>query len=104
MLARGLRRLRGSPLREFHSDYYLRINQRRLEHLATLPLPLAERSVLEVGAGIGDHTSFFIDRGCTVTITDAREENLAIVGRRLPGNRRPASRPRRARHDVRRPL
>jgi SAM-dependent methyltransferase len=74
-----------SPAKEFHSDHYLRHNQRRQEHLTTLGLPLAGRSVLEVGAGIGDHTSFFIDRGCAVVITEAREANLAILRRRFPG-------------------
>jgi hypothetical protein len=40
--------------------------------------------VLEIGAGIGDHTSFFLDRGCKVTATDARPENIAIIARRFP--------------------
>jgi hypothetical protein len=68
----------------FHSDHYLRHNQRRQEHLATLGLDLAAKTVLEVGAGIGDHTTFFIDRGCTVTTSDAREENVALLLERLP--------------------
>jgi Methyltransferase domain len=73
-----------SALEEFHSYHYLRHDQRRQEHLATLGLDLADRTVLEVGAGIGDHTSFFLDRGCTVTTSDAREENLELLRRRLP--------------------
>jgi ABC-type polysaccharide/polyol phosphate transport system ATPase subunit/SAM-dependent methyltransferase len=72
------------PVAEFHADHYVRHNQRRLEHLASLDLPLAGRSVLEVGAGIGDHTSFFLERGCSVLATDAREENLAVLRRRFP--------------------
>lgn len=68
----------------FWSNHYLRHNQRRQEHLATLGLPLAGRTVLEVGAGIGDHTSFFLDRGCTVTVTEAREQNLAVLRQRDP--------------------
>jgi hypothetical protein len=68
----------------FHNPEYLRHNQRRQEHLATLGLPLSGRSVLEVGAGIGDHTSFFLDRGCRVTITEAREENVAMLSERFP--------------------
>lgn len=70
---------------EFHSDEYLRHNQRRLEHLASLRLPLHGKSVLEVGAGIGDHTGFFLDRGCRVHVTDARPENLSILRERLGG-------------------
>jgi hypothetical protein len=71
----------------FRTDEYQRHNLRRQEHLATLGLKIAGRSVLEVGAGIGDHTSFFIDRGCTVTATDARPDNLAVLSRRFPGVR-----------------
>jgi hypothetical protein len=31
---------------DFHSNHYLRMNQRRLEHLASLGLPLSGRTVL----------------------------------------------------------
>lgn len=72
------------PQKIFHSHHYLRHNQRRQEHLASLNLELSHRSVLELGAGIGDHTSFFLDRGCDVTITEAREENLQILKSRFP--------------------
>jgi FkbM family methyltransferase len=53
------------------------MNARRLEHLASLDLPLSGRDVLEVGAGVGDLTSFFLDRGCSVTAIEPRPENLA---------------------------
>jgi hypothetical protein len=69
---------------DFRSDEYLHHNQRRQEHLASLELPLPGASVLEVGAGLGDHTSFFIDRGCMVTTTDGRPENVDLLGRRYP--------------------
>jgi ABC-type polysaccharide/polyol phosphate transport system ATPase subunit/SAM-dependent methyltransferase len=72
------------PWLEFHSDHFARHNQRRLEHLASLELPLAQRTVLELGAGIGDHTSFFLDRECTVVATDGRPENLEILKDRHP--------------------
>lgn len=65
-------------------DGYQRHNRRRQEHLASLALPLAGKTVLELGAGIGDHTSFFLDRDCSVTVTDAREENIAYVRSRYP--------------------
>jgi len=61
----------------FRRPDYLRINARRLEHLAGLGLPIAGRDVLEVGAGIGDLTSFFLDRGCSVTAIEPRPENRA---------------------------
>ncbi len=58
----------------FKSLHYQRHNQRRQEHLATLGLPLHNRSVLEVGAGVGDHSTFFVDRGCRITSLEARAE------------------------------
>lgn len=68
----------------FHNDHYLRLTARSLEHLASLGLPLRGRTVLEVGAGAGDYSSFFIDRGCRITITDVRPELLAYLRRRYP--------------------
>lgn len=70
--------------RFFHSDHYLRHNARRLEHLASLQIPVSGMSVLEVGAGIGDHSHFYIDRNCKITITEARKENLAVLRKRYP--------------------
>jgi SAM-dependent methyltransferase len=73
-----------SPEDCFLAYHYQRHNQRRLEHLSSLGLEFAGATVLEVGAGIGDHTSFFIDRGSRVVSTDAREENLKILRDRYP--------------------
>jgi hypothetical protein len=67
----------------FHDGAYLRHNARRQEHLATLGLDLGDKSVLEVGAGIGDHTTFFLDRGCKVLCTEPREDNLNVIRRRF---------------------
>jgi|SRR5271165_4719474 len=72
-----------SPLAAFHSPHYLRHNQRRQEHLATLGLDIAGKNVLEVGAGIGDHTSFFLDRGCRVVTSDARPANIEKLRERF---------------------
>ncbi len=72
------------PLLEFHSNNYLRHNARRLKHLASLRIPVAGMSVLEVGAGIGDHSHYYLDRGCVLTITEARPENLKYLRRRYP--------------------
>jgi Methyltransferase domain len=76
-------KIRG-PSYAFRSNQYLRHNARRLEHLASLRIPVAGMSVLEVGAGIGDHTHFYVDRGCAVTVTEARKENLAVLRRSYP--------------------
>lgn len=63
--------------KKFHSVDYIRHNQRRLEHLASLGLDLTDKTVLEVGAGVGDHTSFYLDRGCSVLVTEGRYDNFA---------------------------
>ena len=69
----------------FSGWQYIRHNARRLEHLASLGLPLHGKKVLEVGAGIGDHSSFYLDRGCEMLITEARPENLEILRLRTIG-------------------
>lgn len=63
---------------KFRSPWYQRHNQRRLEHLASLRLDLAGKPVLEAGAGTGDHTFFFLDRGCLVVSLEARAENCEV--------------------------
>lgn len=80
----GYEIVRSSPALVFHSDHYLRHNARRLEHLASLHVPVAGLSVLEVGAGIGDHSHYYLDRGCTLTITEARPASLDYLRRRYP--------------------
>ncbi len=67
------------PVQFFHNPYYYPLNNRRTEHLATLELPLHGRRVLEVGAGIGDLSEYFLDRGCAMTITDGRADNLEVI-------------------------
>lgn len=74
------------PVQAFHSNHYLRHNARRLEHLASLKIPVAGMSVLEVGAGIGDHSHYYIDRGCHVTITEVRAENISYLKNRYPNS------------------
>jgi len=68
----------------FHSHFYQRHNRRRQEHLASLGLDLTRCSVLEVGAAIGDHTDFFLDRGCAVMSTEARPESVELLRARFP--------------------
>jgi len=64
---------------EFRDGHYVRHNQRRQEHLASLGLKIEGRSVLELGAGIGDHTTFFIDRNCSICVSDGRPELYEII-------------------------
>lgn len=68
----------------FHGPYYSRHTARRLEHLASLGLPVAGKSVLEVGAGIGDLSHFYMDRGARITITETRPDSLGYLRFRYP--------------------
>ena len=81
-----LSRLRGAPRAgvEFTNDTYQRYIHRRLEHLATLGLPIPGHSVLELGSGTGELTSYFIDRGCHVTATEVRADALEHIKQRYP--------------------
>lgn len=74
-----------SPLEVFHNPGYLNITAAQLRHLASLKLDeqIRGRSVLEVGAGIGDLTGFFADRGCSVLATDVRPANVAVIRERF---------------------
>lgn len=72
------------PRRYFHAFYYLRHTACRLEHLASLHLPVQGLRVLDVGAGIGDHARYYLDRGCQVTLTEPRPENIAMLRSRFP--------------------
>jgi len=67
------------PTDDFHGVHYLRLNARRLEHLASLDLDLSNKTVIELGAGIGDLSTFFLDRGCKVLSIEARQENCVAM-------------------------
>jgi predicted O-methyltransferase YrrM len=78
-----------SPSREkgfevFDVPEALEINRARQDHLASLGLDLAHKTVLEVGSGVGKHTGFFEKLGCNILSTDARPENVAEHLRRYP--------------------
>jgi SAM-dependent methyltransferase len=68
----------------FRSDHYTAHTASKLAHLADLDLPTDGMSVLEVGAGIGDLSGHFVERGNRITITDARDANVAHLRRRYP--------------------
>ncbi len=75
---------RRPALDSFFSNHYRDHNRARLAHLATLGLPLHKRHVLEVGSGPGDHTGFYLERGCKIVSIDARAECLRALTERFP--------------------
>ncbi len=75
----------GGGIAVFDEPAALEINRARMEHLDSLNLPLAGRSVLDVGSGPGHLARFFLERGCQVVCVDGRAENIETLRRRLPG-------------------
>lgn len=73
-----------NKLNVFKEPGYLAHNKARQDHLASLGLTLNNKRVLELGAGVGDHTQFFLDRGCTVTVTDGRRESVDFMRKEHP--------------------
>jgi hypothetical protein len=77
-LARALGLRRGadgdSPFQVFLTPEANAINRARQDHLASLGFDFAGKSLLEVGAGIGLHTPFFVRRGCSALVTDGNAE------------------------------
>ncbi|MEM9284262.1 MAG: FkbM family methyltransferase [Pseudomonadota bacterium] len=75
------------PRTVFHSDGYLADNKARLDHMRHLLRDIGfdpkSKNVLEIGAGIGDHTEFWRNLGANVTVTDARADNIAAVKKRF---------------------
>ena len=74
----------GGGLECFETPEAAAINKARLDHLAGLRLRVDGRSVLEVGAGVGHLSRFFLERGCQLVTTEARPENVAELQRRYP--------------------
>jgi len=68
----------------FETPEYQLHNEKRQQHLISLGLNLSNQSVLEVGAGVGDHTHMFLNRKCNVTVTDGRVSNVVEIAKRFP--------------------
>jgi FkbM family methyltransferase len=61
------------------------INEARLDHLASLKIPVEGKSVLDVSCGVGHLSGFFVERGARVVCVDARPENIARLHSLYPG-------------------
>jgi SAM-dependent methyltransferase len=82
MLPQTLYPRRAHP--NFYTPRFEHLTRASLSHLLSLDLPLDNRSVLELGPGPGDHTGFYLDRGCKVTCVDARPKTLDALKDRHP--------------------
>jgi SAM-dependent methyltransferase len=68
----------------FDSEEARALNQARLDHLDSLGLDLAARSVLDVGAGVGHLAQFFVKKGARVVCLEGRRENIARMAELYP--------------------
>lgn len=76
-----------NPYNHFHSDEYLLHNRSRHEHLDSLNIPLRNKSILEVGAGIGDHTEYLLNlKPRNILCLEARDDNIEIINNRFNEN------------------
>lgn len=67
----------------FQADYYQLHNVARLKHLEELNFDFQNKTVLEIGAGVGDHTYYLLIKGANVTSTDARPELVKQIKNRF---------------------
>jgi len=67
----------------FFNNEYQKHNVARLQHLESLKLNLDNKTILEFGAGVGDHTIFYLFKNCQVFPTDARKELVDFIKERL---------------------
>jgi len=72
-----------SSAANFFDPFYQAHNIARLSHLESLGLQLSNRKVLELGAGIGDHTLFYLYKGCSVTPVEGRQELCDFMTKRF---------------------
>lgn len=68
----------------FDTAAALELNRARLDHLASLGLSWAGKSVLDVGCGVGHFSQAVAQNGCRVVGVDAREENIRVFRERHP--------------------
>lgn len=73
-----------SGVESFDDAQSQRINAARLERLESLGLPLENRSVLDVGSGVGHLSPFFTQRGCRYLGVEGRAENVARMRELYP--------------------
>lgn len=69
-------------LSSFKTRNYQLINQARLDHLATLPLELKGKTVLELGSGPGDLSDYFLAQGCALTSVEGCADLLSAAAAR----------------------
>ena len=79
----NLKQIKINRFRDFLNSHYQWHNISKFQHLESLGLDLNNKSVLEFGAGIGDHTIYWLIKNCKVLPTDSRKELVDFIIWRL---------------------
>lgn len=67
----------------FLDTHYQQINIARLAHLSSLDLSLSGKRILELGAGVGDHTLYYLYQNCSILPVEGRSELVAFITKRF---------------------
>jgi hypothetical protein len=67
----------------FWTPAYQKHNVARLQHLESLGLAINNKTVIEFGAGVGDHTLFYLWKNCQVIPTEARQDLVDFIQHRF---------------------
>lgn len=82
-----LKKIRGNKKQGLESfflnQHYQLHNIARLKHLESLHFDFNRKKIIELGAGIGDHTLYYLYKGALVTPIEGRKELLDIIEKRL---------------------
>jgi SAM-dependent methyltransferase len=68
----------------FDTSAAFELNQVRFDHLQSLGLPWAGKSILDMGCGVGHLTQILAKKGYRIAGADGREENIRVFRQRHP--------------------
>jgi len=83
----GEDRDRFGHLSVFDRPAYVDVTEARLAHLRSLNLPIAGKTVIDLGCGIGRLSEFFVELGCDVFCVDGREDNIHQLRKFYPSRK-----------------
>lgn len=71
----------------FDREFYREITHARLEHFESLSLPLAGKSVIDVGCGVGRFLNSLTEQGANVFCVDGRCDNIERLKELYPSRK-----------------
>jgi len=65
---------------KFRTPRYDRLNQCRWDHFLSMGIPLEGKTVLELGAGVGDQTEWLLKQGIKhIHVNEGRQGNIDVI-------------------------